>query len=223
VNPNDAELGNSNYDIKRRLNASLTWQHRFFGDYVTSVSAFYDGHSGQPYSWTFGNDANGDGYSTDLVFIPKQGQVSFQDATDAQIQQFFAYIQSDDYLKKHQGEIAQRNKTASAWVNQLDLSFRQEIPGIFAGNKGEVRLDIYNFLNLVNNDWGQQSYVPFYYTRTLADYEGVDADGKYIYSLPTDQDGNYQPDQKIVYDAGRDTKTNVVSRWSAMVTLRYTF
>lgn len=86
-----------------------------------------------------------------------------------------------------------------------------------------MRLDVYNFMNLLNSDWGQQSYVPFYYTRTLANYEGVGADGKYIYSLPTDKNGNYQPTLQTVYDAGRDTKTNVVSRWSAMITLRYTF
>jgi hypothetical protein len=49
------------------------------------------------------------------------------------------------------------------------------------------------------------------------------ATGKYIYTLPTDANGNYQPGTKVVYDAGRDIKTNVVSRWSAMLTLRYTF
>jgi hypothetical protein len=224
VNPNDDVASTSNYAIKQRLNASLTWQHRFFGDYVTSVSAFYDGHSGQPYSWTFGNDANGDSYSTDLVYIPNKGDVSFKTGTSqAVIDQFFNFIQSDSYLKDHQGAIAGRNRAASAWVNQVDLSFRQEVPGIFKGNKGELRLDIYNFMNLLNSDWGQQSYVGFPYTRTLASYEGVDADGKYIYSLPTDKSGNYQPGQKIIYDAGRNTKTNVVSRWSAMVTLRYTF
>ncbi|GAA0889503.1 TonB-dependent receptor [Rhodanobacter soli] len=224
VNPNEDVASTSNYAIKQRLNASLTWQHRFFGDYVTSVSAFYDGHSSQPYSWTFGNDANGDSYSTDLVYIPRAGEVSFKaNTSQAVIDQFFNFIQSDSYLKDHQGAIAGRNRATSAWVNQVDLSFRQEVPGIFKGNKGELRLDIYNFMNLLNNDWGQQSYVGFPYTRTLASYEGVDADGKYIYSLPTDKNGNYQPGQKIIYDAGRNTKTNVVSRWSAMVTLRYTF
>jgi hypothetical protein len=44
-----------------------------------------------------------------------------------------------------------------------------------------------------------------------------------IYTLPTDKNGNYQPEQKTIYDAGRNTKTNVVSRWSAMLTVRYTF
>ncbi len=224
VNPNDQELGNSNYNIRRRVNLSVTWQHKFFGDYATSISAFYDGHSGQPYSWTFGNDVNGDGYASDLAFIPKEGQVAFAPGTtDAQIQQFFDYIKSDSYLSKHQGEIAKRNKTSSAWVNDIDLSFRQEVPGLFKGNKGEIRLDIYNFLNMLNKDWGQVSYVPFYYTRTLANYQGVGADGKYIYSLPTDKAGNYQPQQKTIYDAGRNTKTSVVSRWSAMLTLKYSF
>ncbi len=224
VNPNEDVASTSNYAIKQRLNASLTWQHRFFGDYVTSVSAFYDGHSGQPYSWTFGNDANGDSYRTDLIYIPNKGDVSFKTGTSqAVIDQFYDFIQSDSYLKDHQGDIAGRNRAASAWVNQVDLSFRQEVPGIFKGNKGELRLDIYNFMNLLNSDWGQQSYVGFPYTRTLASYEGVDADGKYIYSLPTDKSGNYQASQKVIYDAGRNTKTNVVSRWSAMITLRYTF
>jgi hypothetical protein len=78
-------------------------------------------------------------------------------------------------------------------------------------------------MNLLNKDWGHQEYVGFPYGRTLANFQGVDADGKPIYSLPTDRDGNYQPGGTIVYDAGRDIKTNVVSRWSAMVTLRYTF
>jgi hypothetical protein len=230
VNPNDELEGRSNRAVRRRISASLTWQHRFFGDYVTSISAFYDGHTGQPYSWTFGNDANGDGFGqgTDLVYIPRQGEVTLlqpngSPATAAQIQQFYDYIQHDPYLKKHQGQIARRNSARAAWVNDLDLSFRQEIPGIFKGNKGELRLDVYNVLNLVNKRWGQETDMGFYQTRNLADYGGVGADGKYIYKLYTDKAGNYQPEQKTVYDAGTYTKTNVVSRWSAMLTVRYTF
>ncbi|MEO6687840.1 MAG: TonB-dependent receptor, partial [Dokdonella sp.] len=44
-NPNEAVAYRSNYDIKARILGSLTWQHNFFGDYASSVSAFYDGHS----------------------------------------------------------------------------------------------------------------------------------------------------------------------------------
>jgi outer membrane receptor protein involved in Fe transport len=230
VDPNDAVEARSYRAVRNRLNASLTWQHHFFGDYTTSVGAFYDGHSGLPYSWVFGNDANGDGFGqgTDLAYIPNPGDVTLvqpngKPATDAQTQQFFNYISSNKYLKQHQGEIAGRNASFAPWVNDLDLSFRQEIPGIFHGNKGEIRLDIYNFLNMVNKNWGQTWDAGFYNTRNLADYGGVDADGKYIYKLYLDKNGNYQPEQKTVYDAGTYTKTNVVSRWSAMITVRYSF
>ena len=73
-NPNDDIAYRSNYDIKARLLGALTWQHHFFGDYATSVSAFYDGHSGQPYSFVYGNDANGDGVSNnDLVLRAEAG------------------------------------------------------------------------------------------------------------------------------------------------------
>jgi len=226
VNPNENIASPTNYNVPQRVNLSLTWQHRFFGDNVTAITAFFDGHSGQNYSWVFGNDANGDSYSRDLVYIPRRGDVAFTDNSAAGLarqEQFFQYIENDPYLSKHQGEIAGRNRAVSSWVNQLDMSFRQEIPGLFAGNKGEFRLDVFNFANLLNKDWGQTSYVGFPYTRTLANFAGVTADGKYIYDLPKDANGNYQPGTKIVYDAGRDLKTNVVSRWSVMATVRYSF
>ena len=218
VNPNEDVASESNYSIRYRLNASLTWQHKFFGDYTTAISAFYDGHSGVPYSWAFGNDANGDSYSRDLVYIPTRGTVNFQQNTpQAAIDQFWNFIQNDSYLRDHQGQIAKRNAVRSPWVNLLDLSFRQEIPGLFAGHRGEIKLDVANVLNLLNSDWGRERRIGFPYGRTLANYQGVGADGKYIYSLPTDAQGNYVPGQLITYD------DKAVSRWSVMATLRYTF
>ncbi len=236
-NANEDVASTANTNIAKRLNASLTWQHNFFGDYATTVSAFYDGHSGVPYSWIFGNDSNGDSYSKDLAYIPTRGDGTLfragttgtapPAASQQLINQFYSYIEGDSYLRKEQGKVAKRNGATSAWVNQIDLSLSQEVPGIFKGNKGEIRLDIYNFLNLVNKDWGQQSYIGFPYTRNLANFGGVDpATGKYIYNLPVDANGNYQPGQKAVYDAPTDnsaTKVNPVSRWSAQLTLRYTF
>jgi hypothetical protein len=225
VNENVASTSNTN--IARRLNASLAWSHNFFGDYATTISAFYDGHSGVPYSWVFGTDANGDSYRGDLAYIPNRGDVNFAAGTAQKvIDQFYDYIQHDDYLKHKQGKVVRRNGAVSAWVNQLDLSISQEIPGFFRGNKGEFRLDFYNVLNLMNKHWGQQDYVGFPYTRSLADYAGVGADGKYIYKLPTDANGNYQPGLKTFYDAPTDnsaTKANPVSRWSILATVRYTF
>ena len=230
VNPNDNIASPSPGSVKQRLSSSLTWQHNFFGDYATAITAFYDGHTGNPYSWTFSNDMNGDSYTSDLAYIPRQGDIAFASGTsDKAIQQFYAFIQGNDYLKDHQGQIAGRNADNSPWVNEVDLSFRQEVPGIFpSGAKGELRFDIFNFMNLLNKDWGQQNYVStFPANRSLAGYQGVDANGHMVYSLPTDKDGNYAPGGLTTYDAGGGpaggTKTTLVSRWSAMLTLRYTF
>jgi hypothetical protein len=220
VNPNENVASTSNYSIRDRFNASVTWQHDFFGDYKTSVSMFYDGHSGQPYSWAFGNDANGDSYARDLVYVPRPGDVLFKAGTSqSAIDQFYAFIANTPSLSSHAGSIVGRNDARAPWVNQMDLSFRQEIPGFGKGQKGEFRLDFYNFLNALNKNWGREERIGFPFVRTLANYEGVDAaTGKYIYSLPVDNaTGNYAPGQFTVYD------DKAVSRWSILATVRYSF
>ncbi|MDQ6646773.1 MAG: Oar protein, partial [Pseudomonadota bacterium] len=224
TNANEEYAGIADRNIPKSVKASLTWQHAFIGDYETTVSAFYSGHSGLPYSWIFSGDVNGDGISyEDPAYIPTANDpiVSYGKASAQQVQQFQDYISSNDYLSSHRGQIASRNGTRYGWVNQLDMSFSQEVPGLFKGNKGVLRLDVYNFLNLLDKNWGQ-TVNGQYNTRTLAGYDGVNAQGQYVYSLPTDRSGNYQPQQLSVYDAGSNP-TRVVSRWSAMLTLRYTF
>ncbi|HET8765446.1 MAG TPA: carboxypeptidase regulatory-like domain-containing protein [Rhodanobacter sp.] len=231
TNPSENVASTSNYSIPLRFIASLTWQHNFFGDYATTASAFFDGHSASPYSWVFGNDANGDSFVNDLVFIPKPGQVEFRPGTSqALIDQFYSYIQGNEYLRDHAGEIAKRNGARAGWINQLDLSFSQEIPGIFAGNKGVVRLDIYNFGNMLNKHWGVEKRVGFPGGRSLADFYGVDpATGKYIYDISCGgakscssyiQNGHYSPQPIPVYINNND---DLAQRWSVLLTLRYKF
>ena len=230
TNPNEDVASPSNYSFTQRIVSSMTWQHKFFGDYLSSVSAFYDGHTGQPYSWVFSNDVSGICYNTSAgssspsncpfstAYIPKPGDVEFAHGTsDSVIQQFYNYIASNSYLKDHQGEIAQRNGARAAWVNDVNLSFRQEIPGIFEGNKGEIKFDIYNFTNMLNKKWGEVYDIDFPYARSLAGVAGVDqATGKYVYTLPT-SGGNYAPGSLKLEDQYAQ------SRWSVLVTVKYTF
>jgi len=227
LNPNADVAATSNYNIAKSLKASLTWQHNFFGDYRTQVSMFYNGRTGNPYTWVFSNDANGDNIAGwDPAYIPavNDSKVAYAPGTSPQvIQQFQQFLASDKYLRDHRGQIADRNGARTAWINSLDMSFSQEVPGIFPGNKGEVRLDMYNFLNLLNKDWGEQRNTGLYPTRNLASYAGVNAQGQYVYSLPTGKNGNYQPQQLAYYDGGFYDPSRVVSRWSAMLTLRYSF
>lgn len=216
----DDKAETANYEIKDRV--VLTYTHRwyFFGDdLATKFSVFGEGRSGRPFSYVFANDANGDRISgNDLFFIPNEGQVQFTSNTSAQaIQQFFAYINNNEYLSSNRGSVAERNANTMNWVNSFDVRFSQEIPGIFKG-KGEVFLDIINFGNFLNDDWGQIVEFPFPFGVRLANFAGVDpTTGRYIYSLPVDANGNFLPTQTEVRD------NNAQSRWAAQIGVRYSF
>lgn len=222
VNPNELVNSPSGYVVPLSVKASMSWDHAFFGDYKTTISVFYNGRKGLPYSWIFGTDINGDSIANeDLAYIPlaNDPKVAYGTATQAQIDAFQAFIDGDSYLRSHRGQIAGRNTSNQPWVNQLDLGFQQELPGLFKGHKTVVRLDVYNFLNLLNKDWGQVETLGFYGTRRLANVAGVQ-NGKYVYDLGTPTSPSWQ--NFGVYDTYTNP-TRVVSRWSALLTVRYSF
>ena len=206
---NAPELATSSYEIKNRFSAALTWRKALFGDNHTMVSVFYDGRSGRPYSYTFDNDANGDGYANDLLYIPAaRGDVLFGSAAEEDA--FWAYLEGDEYLRKHAGQVAQRNGARMPWVNQFDVRISQELPG-FGKGKAEIWLDILNVGNLVNRDWGRVEEIGWPWMRGIVEYGGIDqASGKYVYRFNS-------PDSTYIYD------DKGISRWAAQIGFRYRF
>jgi outer membrane receptor for ferrienterochelin and colicin len=207
---NEEVSSTSSYEIKNRFTAALSWKHAFFGDNNTMVSMFYEGRSGRPYSYTFDNDANGDGRLNDLLYIPTApGDVKF--GTAAEEAAFWSYVYNDEYLNSHRGQVAERNAAHGPWVNQFDVRISQELPGFWKGHKAELALDILNFGNLLNKDWGQVEEVSFPAMRGIVEYGGVDpTTGKYVYRYNG-------PDQLAIYD------DKGISRWAAQVSFRYKF
>jgi hypothetical protein len=224
TNPNEIVEAPSRFNIPLAVKASMSWEHVFFGNNRTTVTMYYNGHDGNPYSWVFGGDVNGDAVATDvdLAYIPRANDpiVTFKAGTTAeQIAAFNALIESDDYLSSHRGQIAERNHSQQPWINQLDLGLQQELPGFFDDNKFVVRLDIFNFLNLLNRDWGDQMGVGFFGTRRLANISDVTG-GKYVYDLGTPELPSW------TNFTVRDSSANpgrVVSRWQALMTIKYEF
>jgi outer membrane receptor for ferrienterochelin and colicin len=218
VNPNDLNAATSRFNVPISVKIALNWDHAFFGDNKTTASIFYNGHSGLPYSWIFGNDVNGDtlGFD-DLAYIPLKDDplVSYGSATQAQIDAFNAFIDGNSYLRSHRGQIAARNASQSPWVNQLDVGLQQELPGFFGKDKFVVRLDIFNFLNLLNKKWGDVNNAGFFGTRTLVSSASA-ANGQYTYNL------SKPPQGYTLYDSYTNP-SRVVSRWQMLLTLRYKF
>ncbi|MGY0799089.1 TonB-dependent receptor [Lysobacter sp. A286] len=218
-NTNEPVGYNSRYAIRDRFTGAVTWQKDLFGDNTTSVGMFYEGRAGRPYSYIFYNDVNGDSAETnDLFYVPSgPGDVMWTGGAEME-QEFFDWMASSaPELQRYRGQVAPANEFRASWVNTFDVRISQEIPAFFKGHKAEIALDIMNFGNLLNKDWGVVEDYGFFATRRVANYAGIDPDtGKYIYNFSGSTDN-----ENIQDGAGRSNPG--ISRWSAMLSFKYKF
>jgi len=169
-NPNDPELVWSNFDVRHRLGAAFSWQLRLIRMAPTTLSMFYGGRSGRPYSTTYNYfDANGDAASgNDLVYVPaNQNEVVFVNSSGVAMADqnglwasFNQFIEGDPGLKDNRGKIIPRNASREPWYHTLDMRIAQDIPvPALNGHRVQFTLDIINLLNLFNKNWGKSYYV----------------------------------------------------------------
>ena len=73
-----------------------------------------------------------------------------------QAEAFETYIEQDEYLSAHRGQYAERGAVFLPLLHKLDLSVTQDIFKNIKGkrNAGQFRIDIQNFGNLLNSNWG---------------------------------------------------------------------
>jgi hypothetical protein len=207
--PNEDVASTSNYETKERILGSLEYRNDFFEGLTTSVSLFYEARTGRAYSFAFDNDANGDGIrDNDLLYIPSgPGDVVFSDPSEEA--GFLDFIESTPCLRRFKGSVVSRGHCTSPTVNSLDVKISQEIPA-FGFGRGQIFLNILNFGNLLDSDWGHVDEVPFEYVAEIADFDGVTSDGRYIY------------DQTRTGFTRRRDRTGE-SRWSAQLGIRFDF
>lgn len=221
LNPNEEVVANSAYLVKDRVTASLTYSTAFIGSYKTSFGLFYEGRSGKPYSWTFDNDANGDGLAgNDLMYIPSapgSGEVIFAPGTygssAAAEAAFWETVHRYPELTRARGGNTKRNGSFSPFTNSFDLRISQEVPGIMAGHKGMVIFDMLNVGNMIDRRYGRIDEVAFQSNggaaRSYVRYAGMQ-NGKYVY--------NVIPVEDLTT---RQAKNE--SQWAVQVTLKYEF
>ncbi len=192
--PNNPALGYASTTPGKRFFAAVALKRHFLSIGETSISLFLDGQDQGFASYVFSNDANGDGgRNNDLIYIAKdQSEMNFQQYTTGgttytaaqQATAWDAYIEQDPYLSEHRGEYAERNGAKLPMLWNLDLSIAQDLATMVGGkvNKLQVRMDILNFTNLLNSDWGVSDR--FIQTQPL-DPRGRDASGALQYRLRT--------------------------------------
>jgi hypothetical protein len=193
------------------------------------------------FSYSIAGDMNGDGISNnDLLFVPnsasdlkfKQFTSSYKDAAGAtkvdtfttamQVAAFDKFISQDDYLKTRKGKYAERNGALFPFISKLDLSFMQEFYISVGGKRNviQVRADIVNFTNLLNQKWGASKQ--FITDRPLT-FDSVGADGIPVYKLATQTVTSGSVSKQVLLKDTFTTSATINDVWNLQVGIRYIF
>ena len=170
--PNTPTLSHAAYTVPDRLVASLTLRKEYFKHFATTISVMYGGSIDYRFSYVYGADFNRDGFNgNDLMYIPKDpSEITFSAFTypngvnytaAEQSAIFFKYIDQDKYLRAHKGQYAERNGAQAPWRNQVDIKILQDLFMNVGKTKNTIQLtlDIFNFGNLLNPNWGKSRTV----------------------------------------------------------------
>lgn len=191
-NPNNPGLGFSANSPGHRVFGTLSYKFDYFNFGSTTITLFGEAYTQGNASYTYAGDLNGDGgTSNDLIYIPKDAsEMYFEQYTDGgttftvadQQAAWNAFIEQDEYLSKNRGKYAERGAVFMPMVFRADLSVIQEFYGEFIGKKNslQVRVDILNFTNLLNKQWGVGD--DFVTTQPLI-FRSIDTEGKPVYRL----------------------------------------
>ncbi|MCP2043495.1 hypothetical protein L1278_001532 [Pontibacter sp. HSC-36F09] len=213
-------------DVRSRVVAGLTYNLNYLGFAGTTISAFYNGQSGVPLSYIYNGDVNSDaGRTNDLIYIPGSASeinlVPFTErdgtvvSAEQQWQALDAFISGNDYLSDRRGQYAERNEDRLPWTNQIDLRLMQDfyIGQNENNHRLQLTLDVFNFTNLLNKDWGRQ------YTATFNAFQAID----FVGYEPGTTTPRFNYTGRGLTDGDPFFVNDFSSRWRAQFGIRYIF
>lgn len=230
-NPNKPDQGPSNYSIPHRIVANASKRFNYWGGRTaTTIGLFYSAQPQERYTYRYGTDINNDGQSNDMLYIPKDAsEIKFVEGykpsttnprtytAKEQSDAFFAFIESDKYLRKHKGQYIEKYGAVLPWVHSLDIRVLQDFNFHAGGRKHTLQfsVDVINALNLINNDWGYR------YQYTLGSFQDMGILGKpssYSKANPT-----FTLDADNLPKSGYQPAYSTASTWGIQLGLRYIF
>lgn len=190
VDRNNPDPRRSPWNIEHSFKLNLGYERAFFGAYSTRVDLFGRLFKGDVFSTSFDVDDDNslfgraglgeDPHDNSPLYIPDlNGDPRVVYGSGFNVDEFAQYIRDNGIPT---GQIHEPySSTSNDWNNIWDLRFQQEIPGIpgldrFVGdNRFKLVLDIENFLNLINSDWGRYTNGPFFGQAAIVDADLVSA------------------------------------------------
>jgi len=229
LDPNNPPLARSVNAQGNRVFLAGTYTRSYFGWGATTISMFYSAspsinNFSTGNSYVFSGDANGDQNTTnDLIYIPRDtSEMNFRTLTASgktftpadQAAAFEQYIQNDPYLSSHRGQYAERNGFFNPLVGRVDLSLMQDVFHTAGGarHSGQIRLDITNFGNLLNHNWGVSQRLV---NNQILTSPNVDAQGRLSYTMQV-ANGN-------LLTSPLQTNAGIADVYVMMLSFRYGF
>ena len=228
--------GRSDFSLGHRVVSSLSYKLKWNAEenVATTFSLFYNGQSGQAYSYVISgsnarnlnNETGSTSRNRSLAFVPASpDQINLVDYTLSngtvvtaaeQWANLDAFISDDSYLKDKRGDYAEKNGARAPFTSIFDFAIRQDFGVRTGGNihKLQLSLDIFNFANLLNSDWGVLYSIPGdFQNYDWYQFEGYEADGttpKFTY-----RDSDIGKEAFDILDRA--------SRWRMRLGVRYIF
>lgn len=237
--PGNPGLAYSNFDLRHRIVSTLGFAMNWNEVHTTSLNFFYSGQSGSPYSVVYASANNpfGNAANANLPYIPKDiNDINLADVKDGSGNVKYSaaqqrvdlnnLIEGDKYLKTRRGQYAERNGLRTPWNHELDLKLMHEFKLSKTNNQHSIQVsfDVFNVLNLLNNDWGHITFVTNVNNYTVNMLNFVNDANNLAPGKPL---GGYIPTFTFNKPATSNGKYYTVdpinSRWQGQLGIRYSF
>jgi outer membrane receptor protein involved in Fe transport len=161
----------SDFSPGHRVIANVSYEHQWTKNLKTTIGLFYEGSEGTPFSYIYqeGRDLlNDDSRDNALIYVPRNAsEITLLEGANGltaaeQWAALDAFIRGDSYLNSRRGKFAERNGTQGPWSDIVDLKFMQDFSINAFGKNHTLQFsaDIFNFTNMLNEDWGRKKFVP---------------------------------------------------------------
>ncbi len=198
---NDNERGYATYVAPNRLLVAARYKLKESENATSTFSLVYDGYqygflgdyAYNRYSYIFSSNVNNDASAPgNLIYVPASREElnswAFKESTvngmpytaDMQRDDFWTFINQDDYLKDCKGQYTERGGAKMPWHHQIDFHYLRDMSIMVGRTKHSLQLglDMENVLNFLCKDWGVYKQVT---GNTLLSYDAKT--GEYTYNL----------------------------------------
>jgi hypothetical protein len=231
--PNNPVLSYTNYMVKHRVIGMVSWSAKYAKILGTTLAVVYegspfsDGFNNTRVTYTYSGNINKDlsTSNNDLVYVPKNQSdivliptgASDTRTPDQMWAELNDFISKNKYLDSRRGKYTERNGGQYPWFSRFDVRFTEDIDFSRIAPKSKSKLqftlDIVNFSNLLNSNWGVAPTAPSSATSFLVWKDNLGAGGQPRYTFTKPNASN----KTFIDDPG------VLSRWQMQIGLRYIF